>query len=286
MSGLVDQQILHTSILHSLIQRFEGDSDRIAPENRMDYILQDILIAADVEKLEEMSMLFTDLMGGNIILLLDECPVALRIGAVGWEERNITEPNSQSVVRGPMDGFNENLRTNMTLIRRRIKDPRLWIETREIGYISKTSVAMVYLNHVADDAIVQEVRSRLDKIDIDAILDSGYIEEFIQDTTKTVFPTVYNSERPDTVAAALLEGRVAILVDGTPFALLVPALFVHFFQSAEDYYQRADISTLLRFIRYLAFFYCNAGSFLLHCCLNLSSGNAPYEPADQSGRPA
>ncbi|MBJ6360540.1 spore germination protein [Paenibacillus sp. GCM10012307] len=254
MAGLVDQHILHSSILRSLVQHPDRDLEEIEDNRRLDYLMHEVLIAADIEKITEMTEIFTDLMGGNVILLLDGSCIALRIGAAGWEDRNVTEPNSQSVVRGPMEGFNENLRTNITLIRRRIKDPRLWVETREIGYISKTTVAMVYLNHVADDGVVQEVRNRLEKIDIDAILDSGYIEEFIQDASKTVFPTVYNSERPDTVCAALLEGRVAILVDGTPFVLLVPALFAHFFQSAEDYYQRADISTLLRLIRYLSFF--------------------------------
>jgi spore germination protein KA len=98
------------------------------------------------------------------------------------------------------------------------------------------------------------VRRRLDRIQIDGILESGYIEEFIQDRTYTPFPTVYNSERPDVIAAGLLEGKVAILVDGTPFVLMVPALFIHFFQSPEDYAQRFDISTLIRLLRYVSFF--------------------------------
>ncbi|MNI28282.1 Spore germination protein A1 [compost metagenome] len=112
----------------------------------------------------------------------------------------------------------------------------------------------MYIQNIASDTIVNEVRLRLDQIDIDSILESGYIEEFIQDRTLTAFATVFNSERPDAIAAGLLEGRVAILVDGTPFVLLVPALFVHFFQSSEDYYQRSDIATLLRLLRYISFF--------------------------------
>jgi spore germination protein KA len=112
----------------------------------------------------------------------------------------------------------------------------------------------VYIKEVANDKIVEEVHKRLDNIDIDGILESGYIEELIQDETFTPFPTMINTERPDIVAAGLLEGRIAILVDGTPFALLLPALFVHFFQASEDYYQRFDIGTLLRMLRYLSFF--------------------------------
>jgi spore germination protein KA len=112
----------------------------------------------------------------------------------------------------------------------------------------------MYLSHIANEELVQEVKRRLNSIDTDSILESGYIEEFIQDTAATPFPTIYNSDRPDTIAAGILEGKVAILVDGTPFVLLAPTIFVSFFQSAEDYYQRADISTLLRCVRFLAFF--------------------------------
>ncbi len=253
IDGLVDKQLLHGSIFPSLISEQEFD-ERIDGNEFIHYLLHEVLIAGDVQRIDAMDRLFTDLLSGNVLLLLDGRPAAWKIGAVGREDRNIAEPQSQSVVRGPMEGFNENLRTNITLIRRRIKDPNLWIDSREIGRVSKTDIAVMYIKNLADPEIVAEVGRRLDKIDIDAVLESGYIEEFIQDTRRSVFPTVYNSERPDTIAGALLEGRIAILVDGTPFVLVVPALFVHFFQSAEDYYQRADISTLLRLIRYLSFF--------------------------------
>lgn len=253
IDGLVDQQLLHASILQSLIQH-QAPPEGMEQEAWIDYILREVLIAANVKPVEGMEALFTQLLSGNVIFMLEGHPIAYRIGATGWEDRSIREPQSQSVVRGPMDSFNENIRTNIMLIRRRIKDPGLWIETREIGAVSKTRVAVAYMKEIANEEIVQEVARRLDKIDIDGILESGPIEEFIQDTRRTVFPTVYNSERPDTIASALLEGRVAILVDGTPFVLVVPALFVHFFQSAEDYAQKADISTLLRLIRFLAFF--------------------------------
>lgn len=113
---------------------------------------------------------------------------------------------------------------------------------------------IAYIHGIVTPGIVEEVKTRLEKIDIDSILESGYIEELIQDETYTPFPTILNSERPDTICAGLLEGRVAILVDGTPFVLLVPALFVDFFKSSEDYYQRSDIASLIRIIRYISFF--------------------------------
>ncbi len=111
----------------------------------------------------------------------------------------------------------------------------------------------MYLKGIASDKVVEEVRARLDRIDIDGILESGYIEELIQDERYSPFPTMYSTERPDVVASEILEGRIAILIDGTPFVLTVPALMIQFFHAAEDYYQRADISTLIRIIRLISF---------------------------------
>ncbi|WP_240041075.1 spore germination protein [Paenibacillus ginsengarvi] len=254
IEGLTDKQFIHDAVLEPLIKLDRGREtlEREGPEYLRDLV--GALTAGDVEELDELHSLLFHLLSGNAILLLDGIGVGLRVGADGSKARAVGEPTSQAVVRGPMDAFTEQIRTNTALIRRRIKDPGLWLESRQIGTITKTDVSIMYMKQLADDNVVQEVRRRLDRICIDGILESGYIEEFIQDKTLTPFQTVYNSERPDTIAAGLLEGRVAILVDGTPFVLLVPALFVQYFQAAEDYYQRADISTLLRIIRFLAFF--------------------------------
>jgi len=253
IDGMVDVQIVNHSILEPLLQTRELP-DFSADNEHLSYLQNDVLVASNVVLINEIKDVLDALLAGFAVVLLEGSDQGLKIAAAGWEDRAVGEPISQTVVRGPMEGFNENLRTNTGLIRKRIRDPHLWIEEREIGRVTNTRVAVVYLEHIVDQEVVNELRSRLDEIDIDAILESGYIEELVQDKTGTIFPTVYNSERPDTVCAALLEGRVAIIIDGTPFVLLVPALFVHFFQSPEDYYQRADISSLIRMIRYLAFF--------------------------------
>ena len=125
--------------------------------------------------------------------------------------------------------------------------------SKEVGRRSKTNISIMYINDVAEQNVVDEVCNRIDRIDIDGIMESANIEEFIQDSQLTVFPTVFNTERPDTVAAGLLEGRIAILVDGTPFVLMVPALFTEFFQSSEDYYQRTVMASLIRLLRFVAF---------------------------------
>lgn len=255
IDGLVNTQVLHQSILFSLQDSFVRDQLKgLTGDETLDLLYKRVLIAGDMSITRSSKQFVHELLSGNVMILVDGTAAAIRIGLPGWEDRDVGDSNSQTVVRGPMEGFTENIRTNTALVRRKIKDTRLWLETFKIGKVTQTSVSIMYLDGIVSPKLVEEVKRRLDGIDTDSILESGYIEEFIQDKTLTPFPTVYNTDRPDTIAAGILEGKVAILVDGTPFVLLVPTFFAAFFQSAEDYYQRADISTLLRFIRFLAFF--------------------------------
>ncbi|GAB6180514.1 hypothetical protein JCM14036_18330 [Desulfotomaculum defluvii] len=158
------------------------------------------------------------------------------------------------MVRGPRDGFNETISNNTALIRRRIKSPNLRVEKLTVGQQTKTELCIVYIDGIARKEVINEVRNRINKIEIDGILESGYIEEFIEDTPMSPFPQIEHSERPDKVAAAILEGRIAILVDTTPFVLIVPTVFLQFIQSAEDYYERFPIGSLTRAVRVGAYF--------------------------------
>jgi spore germination protein KA len=255
--GLTDTTEIQDFILETLmvnIQCHDIDSKVGNLSSLLNMIKSQVLPVKEIKEIGDFEKLFLDLLSGDTIIVMDGFPGAISISTRKWADRGIQEPNTQSVVRGPKDSFSETLRTNTALIRRRIKDPNLWVETKQIGKKTQTDVAIMYLKGVVNEKIVNEVKSRLNRINTDAILESGYIEELIQDSAYTPFPTVFNSERPDAVAGAILEGRVAIFVDGTPFVLVVPALFTHFFQSSEDYYQRADIATLIRLLRYFSFF--------------------------------
>ncbi|WP_085994247.1 spore germination protein [Oceanobacillus senegalensis] len=212
------------------------------------------LANSEVEECKDYKGLFSFILAGDSVILLDGYETAFAIGSKGYESRAVEESSSTTVIRGPREGFTETLRINTSLIRRRIKDPNLWIENKVIGKKTHTDVSICYINGIVNEKIVKEVKKRINAIDTDAILESGYIEEYIQDSPYSPFPTVYNTERPDTICAGLLEGKVAIIVDGTPFVLLVPTLIIDFFQSSEDYYQRVDIGTMLRLLRYLGFF--------------------------------
>jgi spore germination protein KA len=253
--GLADKDFVQDFIIKPLMLTIRDTE--ISYQGNLDSmtILENFALAnGELKEIQDFDSLYQHILSGDTVLILEGYTKGFAIGSKGWEDRGINEPSSQTVIRGPKDGFSETLRTNTALVRRKIKDPNLWIETKPIGKKTRTDVALIYLNGVADDKIVEEVRHRLSQIDIDAILESGYIEELIQDKTYSPFPTIFNTERPDTLAAGILEGRIALIIDGTPFALLVPAVFVQFFQSSEDYYQRFDVSFLIRMLRYLSFF--------------------------------
>ncbi|PIC82821.1 spore germination protein [Sporosarcina sp. P1] len=254
--GLSDTPSLQNFIMETLMLDIKstGLEKKLTPEHNLLTALKDFaMTVGEIKDLTNFDDLFTSLLSGDAILLIDGYAEGLVIGNKHWVERGITEPASQTVVRGPREGFSENLRVNTALVRRKLKDPSLWMESKVIGTRTKTNVAIMYIHGVANDKIVDEVRLRLDRIDIDGILESGNIEGLIEDSTYSPFPTVFNTERPDTVAAALLEGRIAILVDGTPFVLIVPALFVQFFQSPEDYYVHTGIGSLIRLLRFFAY---------------------------------
>ncbi|UNK16848.1 spore germination protein [Paenibacillus sp. N3/727] len=254
--GLAEGKVVNDYIMESLMQKEEGDdSDPIDRESDsssdiFQTLKDEALTFGDIRDLSNFEALYHSLLSGDAIILIDGESKGIAASARGWRDRGVGEPAVENVVRGPREGFSEVLRTNTALIRRKIKDPRLWLESKQIGRVTQTDIGIMYIKGIANDKIVEEVHARLDRIDIDSILESGYIEELIQDETMTPFPTVYNSERPDVIAAELLEGKVAILVDGTPFVLMVPAPFVSFMNAAEDYYQRADISSFVRLLRY------------------------------------
>ncbi|WP_235959407.1 spore germination protein [Paenibacillus silvestris] len=264
--GMVDKKIIDEHILEPLMSGTRRSAELavelLGHPDPIGMLKETVLTVESVSEAADYETLLLAVLSGDSVIFMENTSRAIIASTGGGEYRGVEEPSAQSLIRGPREGFTESLKTNIAMIRRKIKDYRLWTESREIGSVTRTRVTVMYLKGVADDSVVAELRRRLDRIDINGILESGYIEEYIQDETWTPFPTITNSERPDSIASGLLEGRVAILVDGTPFVLMVPALFVQYFQSAEDYYHRWDISTLIRMIRYLCFFIALSGPSL------------------------
>lgn len=193
------------------------------------------------------------LIEGYALLILNGFETLCFIEVKGAEKRAISEPTTQTIIRGPKDGFVEDIQTNLSLIRSRIKNQALCFRKYTIGDDTGTSVIVAYLGNVVNDKILKEITQRIEDIKTFAVFESANIEEMIADKTFTPFPLVYNSERPDSVAAHILSGKVAILVDGTPFAITAPATFNDFFSISEDYYQPFFMATFLRIIRYFSF---------------------------------
>ncbi len=197
---------------------------------------------------------FLDEMRLGNALILRRAGTNIRIGRLplpGWQMRPISEPVSETLIRGPREGFTETLPVNTAMIRRWIADPRLRVDEVRIGTRTKTPVRLIYLADVANPDLVREIKERLAAIAIDGILESGYLEQFIADNRWTLFPLLQSTERSDKVAAGILEGRVGILVDKSPFALIVPATVNELYQSPEDYYFHPMLGTFLRFFRLL-----------------------------------
>lgn len=191
----------------------------------------------------------SNVLKGEVAILVAGEAASLVASIKGWSKRSLEEPSSEQVIRGPREGFIETVRVNTSLIRRKIRSPKLKMEALTIGDLSKTDVVISYIEGIVPEGVLSEVRQRLNRIQIDGVLESGYIEEFIEDASFSPFPTVQYTERPEVVAANLLEGKVAILVDGTPFVLIVPMTFWGALNASEDYYERFMIATVLRWIR-------------------------------------
>jgi spore germination protein KA len=251
VEGIVDNQSIQEYLLQSMMK--DNDKEKLNEHDALNLISEDMMTVGNVSSIKNWDDLFLSLMAGDTLILVDGIGKALSASTKGGEKRSISESNTQMVVRGPKGAFTESLGTNTAMVRRIIKTPNLWMESLKVGRVTKTDVTIMYIHGIANDKVVKEIRQRLHQIDIDSILESGYIEQLIEDQTATPFPTIYNTERPDVVAGNLLEGRIAIFVDGTPFVLLAPALFMQFFQSAEDYYARFDIATSIRLLRIFMF---------------------------------
>lgn len=243
IDGLVNTALVNEALKSLMI--LEGGVSEI------DKLQQEIIPVSQIKRSERWDEVMLGILGGDTALFVEGQCEAILLGIRGAQTRSISEPETEAVVRGPREGFNESLRTNTSMIRRKLRTGHLKMESFTVGKESNTSVVISYLDHLADPKIVEEVRRRIDKIDIDAILESGYIEEMVQDKVYSPFPQLQYTERPDTVASALLEGRVAILVDGTPFVLIVPTTFWMMMQASEDYYERFPMGTLIRWLRYL-----------------------------------
>lgn len=249
--GMINMEMLGKNVIHPITShRLEQEGDRQA---LLEWFRRGSLLAPDQQEVTETGDLFRFLMSGFAAILMEGEPRALMLGLQGYSFRSVAPPESEVNIRGAHEGFVEPIRINMTMIRRRVKSPKLCFELLSGGKKSKTDLCIVYMTDAALPRLVDEVRRRLKTADLDIILDSGYLTPFLEDDSGSLFPTVGVTERPDTLCAKINEGRIALLVDGTPYALILPWFFPENFQSLDDYCYRPLYAAFIRGLKYLSF---------------------------------
>ncbi|MBE5733123.1 MAG: spore germination protein [Clostridiales bacterium] len=245
---LYNPDLTDTLIIQQLLKTIESTKGKV--EN-VDEFLTRFVVIAESEIANSQQKALDGILNGDTVVIIDGVKGFVIANTRKYDKRAISEPPTSNVMLGPREGFVEDVKTNLTLIERRLRTTNLAIEKFRVGRESGTCVAIVYLSNIADSKVVKKIRERIKGIDIDGIIDSNYVRAFIEERPMSVFSQSAVSEKPDVVCAKMLEGRVAVIVDGSPMVLTFPFLLIEDFQSGEDYYQRSAFSTFLRIVRFL-----------------------------------
>lgn len=245
--GLVNQDIINRDILNPLMHEVHENISKwesINTEVCNKYIsMSKIVIETDI------NMVIKDIRRGKTAILIHNEDTFIVADTQGTKHRDISEPMDEVGIRGAKDGFIEDLEINLSLLKKGLKDKNLTIEPFIIGRRSQKDVALVYIKDIANKDLIENIRNKLLSIDVDTFTSAGMLEQYIENHPYSVFPQARASQRPDIVEQNLSEGRLAILMDGTPFVLTIPALFIEFFQAVEDYSQRTILSNFNRILR-------------------------------------
>ena len=264
---MVDGMINETTVDRNIVWAIE-QAERSGEPTGLGDLTDAVLPANDIKRTGKLSEMLDCLLYGDTLLLRRGAREALVISTKGFDRRSVPESENEKGSRGPQEAFAEAFMINLSLIRRKLRTPDLKFSFRTMGDVSRTTVVLCYLRGVAEEGLVRETERRLDRVTLHGVLDSNYLAETISDRAGHFFRTVGNTERPDVVAAKLLEGRVAILVDGSPNALTVPHVFMEYFQSQNDYYSGHWIGSFSRLLRWLAFLITVSAPALYAAVLN------------------
>lgn len=273
IDGMVDSQLINNFVLDPLMLRnraniFDGNENKVISEavtnnitirkvkkfNLIDYIYNSLIPQNSVEKNEKFNDIISGINSGNCALFVDTINVAFNIDVKGFKQRSVDTPSNEVVIKGPQEGFVENIRTNTSLLRRIINNENLIIENIEVGDITKTKCGVCYMKNITNSDLIAEVKYRLNNLSVDSILSTGQLEQLIEDADKIGVPQVLSTERPDKCTKYLMQGRVIVLVNGNPYALIMPATLIDFMSSPEDANLRTLFANFLKAIRIIAVF--------------------------------
>lgn len=248
LNTLIDQKQLNDTLLHTIITSLQSER-----QDKIEYIKKIVtkeqFAVSPIQVATTFKEIIDGLLNGNVAIFLDGENKALLVDFINVEQRAIEEPTTEMAIRGPKDSFNESLQTNINLIRNRVRSNRLKFEKYEIGSIAKTEVVISYIDGIISDELLNEVKRRVSKIDVEQVVTSELVEELIEDYPFTPFPLIQNTERPDTAVGNLFEGRAVILVNHTPFVLIVPMTFWNGFEATGDVYERFIYVSSIRILR-------------------------------------
>jgi hypothetical protein len=249
IDGLIDTKSLEADVIKPII--YDGLPNGITEVQSFGEVIEQKQLAISlVSHVERVQDLVDGVLKANVGILVEGEAKAILASLQGYEKRGVEEPQTEVTIRGPRDGFTESLRTNTSLLRRRIRSSRLKMESFSVGELSQSDLVIAYIDGIAPTGLLEKVRNRISSVQIDGLLGSEFLEEFIEDAPYSPFPQIQNTERPDILIGNLLEGRVAIIVDNSPFALIIPMTFWSGFHAVEDYYERFMYTTFIRFIRF------------------------------------
>ena len=244
----VSNMMLDDSALGKMINHFW----EISPEDIQEFVRHNSLGIADVKKLENLDESIDAMLAGNAVFFIDGYDKAMKISSKGYPSTGVMEAESEKVLRGSREGFSDSVKSNSALIRKRLRDTRLKVKEYKIGVRSHTLTQVLYMDDLVHEGLLEEVKERLEEFQIDGILDSGMLEQLTEDVWYSPFPQYQTTERPDRAVQEILKGKVVILCDNSPEALILPGNFSSFMESSEDWYHRFEMASFLRILRYLA----------------------------------
>ena len=244
----VSNMMLDDSAIGKMINHFW----EISPDQIQEFVRNNSLGIADVKKLKDMEEAISALLTGNAVFFMDGYDKAMKISSKGYPGMGISQAETEKVLRGSKEGFSDSVKSNTALVRKRLRDTRLKVEEYYVGVRSHTLVQVLYMDDLVHEELLTEVKERLEKFEIDGILDSGMLEQLTEDTWYSPFPQYQTTERPDRTVQEILNGKVAVLCDNSPEALILPGNFNSFMESSEDWYHRFEMASFLLLLRYLA----------------------------------
>lgn len=272
IDGMSDSKSINRFILHPLMLKSRANTNtsseevvssavannitvkRVKKFNLVDYIYSCLIPHNDLEKFQNFDDAIAQVNAGNCALFIDTIDTCFVCDVKGYEKRSINPPINEIVIRGSQEAFVENIRTNTSMLRRLVNNENLIIENTSIGAISKTDCAICYLKDIANDDLVAEVKYRINNLDIDYIISSGQLEELLKQNSKSSIPELLTTERPDRAANSILDGKVVVIVNGTPISLIAPCTFFDLLESIEDHNINYRFANLIKFVRLVACF--------------------------------